>query len=161
MVSLASTTGFVTADYEKWVPVTQFILFMLLFMGGCAGSTAGAMKAIRVLLFGKQAAHEFFRTMHPYGVTKLRLNGSPVTGEMMRSVSAFMGLYLAVYVVSVSHGVAHRGRTSRRPSPPWPPPWAASARASAMWGPWTTSCGWRRPPSSCSRSTCSPDDSSW
>jgi trk system potassium uptake protein TrkH len=75
---------------------------MLLFMGGCAGSTAGAMKAIRVLLFGKQAAHEFYRTMHPYGVTKLRLNGGPVTGEMMRSVSAFMGLYLAVYVASVS-----------------------------------------------------------
>ena len=102
VVSLASTTGFVTADYEKWAPVTQFILFMLLFMGGCAGSTAGAMKAIRVLLFGKQAAHEFFRTMHPYGVTRIRLNGSPVTGEMMRSVSAFMGLYLAVYVVSVA-----------------------------------------------------------
>jgi trk system potassium uptake protein TrkH len=102
VVSLASTTGFVTADYEKWAPVTQFILFMLLFMGGCAGSTAGAMKAIRVLLFGEQAAHEFFRSMHPYGVTKVRLNGSPVTGEMMRSVSAFMGLYLGVYVVSVA-----------------------------------------------------------
>jgi trk system potassium uptake protein len=102
VVSLASTTGFVTADYEKWLPAAQFILFMLLFMGGCAGSTAGAMKVIRVLLFGKQAVHEFFRTMHPYGVTKLRLNGGPVTNEMMRSVSAFMGLYLAVYVVSVS-----------------------------------------------------------
>ena len=64
-MSLASTTGFVTADYEKWQPLAQFILFMLLFMGGCAGSTAGAMKAIRVLLFGKQAVHEFFRTVHP------------------------------------------------------------------------------------------------
>ncbi len=102
VVSLASTTGFVTADYEKWLPAAQFILFLLLFMGGCAGSTAGAMKVIRVLLFGKQAAHEFFRTMHPYSVTKLRLNGGVVTNEMMRSVSAFMGLYLAVYVVSVS-----------------------------------------------------------
>jgi trk system potassium uptake protein TrkH len=63
---------------------------MLLFMGGCAGSTAGAMRVIRVLLFGKQAAHELFRTMHPNGVTKLRLNGSVVTNA---SVSAFMGLY--------------------------------------------------------------------
>ena len=100
VVSLASTTGFVTADYEKWQPLAQFILFMLLFMGGCAGSTAGAMKAIRVLLFGKQAVHEFFRTVHPYAVTTPRLNGRPVTGSMMRSVSAFMGLYLMVYVVS-------------------------------------------------------------
>jgi trk system potassium uptake protein TrkH len=102
VVSLASTTGFVTADYEKWPWVTQFILFMLLFMGGCAGSTAGAMKAVRVLLFGKQATHEFHRTVHPYAVTDLRLNGQTVTGEMMRSVSAFMGLYLAVYVFSVA-----------------------------------------------------------
>jgi trk system potassium uptake protein TrkH len=101
VVSLASTTGFVTADYEKWQPLTQFILFLLLFMGGCAGSTAGAMKAIRVLLFGKQAVHEFHRTVHPYAVTKTRLNGQPVTHDMMRSVSAFMGLYLLVYVVSV------------------------------------------------------------
>jgi trk system potassium uptake protein TrkH len=102
VVSLASTTGFVTADYEKWPWVTQFILFMLLFMGGCAGSTAGAMKVVRVLLFGKQATHEFHRTVHPYAVTSLRLNGQPVTGDMMRSVSAFMGLYLTVYVVSVA-----------------------------------------------------------
>jgi len=100
VVSLASTTGFVTADYEKWQPLAQFILFMLLFMGGCAGSTAGAMKAIRVLLFGKQAVHEFFRTVHPNAVTSPRLNGQPVTGSMMRSVSAFMGLYLMVYVAS-------------------------------------------------------------
>jgi trk system potassium uptake protein len=102
VVSLASTTGFVTSDYEKWQPATQFILFMLLFMGGCAGSTAGAMKVVRVLLFGKAAAHEFHRTVHPYGVTQLRLNGKPVTNDMMRSVSAFMGLYLVVYVFSVS-----------------------------------------------------------
>jgi trk system potassium uptake protein TrkH len=100
VVSLASTTGFVTANYEEWLPLAQFILFLLLFMGGCAGSTAGAMKAIRVLLFGKQAVHEFFRTVHPHAVTTPRLNGKPVTSSMMRSVSAFMGLYLMVYVVS-------------------------------------------------------------
>jgi len=101
VVSLGSTTGFVTADYEKWQPVTQFILFLLLFMGGSAGSTAGAMKAIRVLLLGKQAVHEFYRTVHPRAVTSTRLNGKPVTHDMMRSVSAFMGLYMLVYAVSV------------------------------------------------------------
>ena len=102
VVSLASTTGFVTADYEKWQPLAQYILFMLLFMGGCAGSTAGAMKVIRVLLFVKQAVHEFFETVHPYAVSTPRINGKPVTRGMMRSVSAFIGLYLLVYVVSVS-----------------------------------------------------------
>jgi trk system potassium uptake protein TrkH len=102
VVSLASTTGFVTADYEKWQPLAQFILFMLLFMGGCAGSTAGAMKVIRVLLFVKQAVHEFFVTTHPHAVSTPRLNGKPVTRDMMRAVSGFIGLYLLVYVVSVS-----------------------------------------------------------
>ena len=102
VVSLASTTGFVTADYEKWQPTAQYILFMLLFMGGCAGSTAGAMKVIRVQLFAKQAVHEFHDTVHPYAVSTPRLNGKPITHEMMRSVSAFMGLYLLIYVISVS-----------------------------------------------------------
>jgi len=102
VVSLASTTGFVTADYEKWQPLAQYILFMLLFMGRCAGSTAGAMKAIRVLLFAKQAVHESFETVRAYAVSTPRINGNPVTRDMMRSVSAFIGLYLLVYVVSVS-----------------------------------------------------------
>jgi trk system potassium uptake protein len=102
VVSLASTTGFVTADYEKWQPTAQYILFMLLFMGGCAGSTAGAMKVVRVQLFAKQAVHEFQDTVHPYAVSTPRLNGKPITHGMMRSVSAFMGLYLLIYVISVS-----------------------------------------------------------
>ena len=91
-----------TADYEIWQPTAQYILFMLLFMGGCAGSTAGAMKVIRVQLFAKQAVHEFHDTVHPYAVSTPRLNGKPITREMMRSVSAFMGLYLLIYVISVS-----------------------------------------------------------
>jgi trk system potassium uptake protein TrkH len=60
------------------------------------------MKAIRVLLFVKQAAHEFFVTTHPHAVSTPRLNSKPVTRDMMRAVSGFMGLYLLVYVVSVS-----------------------------------------------------------
>jgi trk system potassium uptake protein TrkH len=102
VVSIASTTGFATADYELWAPLAQFILFMLLFMGGCAGSTAGAMKAIRVQLFSKQALHGFFHTVHPYAVAPPRLGGKVVTGDMMRAVSAFMGLYLLVWVISTA-----------------------------------------------------------
>lgn len=124
VVSLASTTGFVTADYEKWQPAAQFILFMLLFMGGCAGSTAGAMKVIRVLLFAKQAVRGFFETVHPYAVSAPRLNGKPVTSDMMRSVSAFMGLYLVVFVIATA-GVSLTGMNF---------PTALSAVATAMGG---------------------------
>jgi len=102
VVSTASTTGFATADYEKWAPLAQFILFTLLFMGGSAGSTAGAMKAIRVYLFAKQALRGLFTTVHPQSVAPVRLGGRAVAPEVMRGISTFMGLYLLTYVVAVA-----------------------------------------------------------
>ncbi len=102
VVSTASTTGFATADYEKWAPLAQFILFMLLFMGGSAGSTAGAMKAIRVYLFAKQALRGLFTTVHPQSVAPVRLGGRVVAPEVMHGISTFMGLYLLTYVVAVA-----------------------------------------------------------
>jgi trk system potassium uptake protein TrkH len=101
VVSTGTTTGFATADYEKWPPVTQYVLFLLLFMGGSAGSTAGAMKAIRVLLFSKQALRSLFATLHPYAVTPPRLAGRVVDPTTMRAVSAFMGMYLLTWAFAV------------------------------------------------------------
>ena len=102
VVSTASTTGFATADYEKWAPLAQLILFLLLFMGGSAGSTAGAMKAVRVYLFAKQALRGLFTTVHPQSVAPVRLGGRAVAPEVMRGISTFMGLYLLTYVVAVA-----------------------------------------------------------
>jgi trk system potassium uptake protein len=102
VVTTASTTGFVTADYEKWAPLAQLIIFLLLFMGGSAGSTAGAMKAIRVYLFAKQALRGLYTTIHPQSVAPVRLGGQAVAPEVMRGISTFMGLYLLTYVVSVA-----------------------------------------------------------
>jgi trk system potassium uptake protein TrkH len=108
VVSLGSTTGFATADYELWPPLAQFILFMLLFMGGCAGSTAGAMKAIRVLIFSKAAIRGLFGTVHPQAVAPPRLGGRAVTAGMLQAVSAFIGMYLITYVIAVA-GVSLTG----------------------------------------------------
>lgn len=124
VVSTASTTGFATADYEKWAPLAQLILFLLLFMGGCAGSTAGAMKVIRVQLFSKQALHGFFHTVHPYAVAPPRLGGKAVTSDMMRAVSAFIGLYLVVWGFA-SAGLSLTGMDFQT---------ATSAAATAMGG---------------------------
>lgn len=100
--SMGTTTGFAIADYELWAPLAQLIIFGLLFMGGCAGSTGGAMKVIRVQLFAKQAWHGFFHTVHPYAVAAPRLGGKAVTADMMRAVSAFVGLYLMVWAVAAA-----------------------------------------------------------
>ncbi len=99
VVATGSTTGFAVADYELWAPAAQFLIFLLMFMGGCAGSTAGAMKVVRVQLFAKQSVRGFFHTLHPSAASPPRLSGRPVTGEMMRAVSAFIGLYLIVFVI--------------------------------------------------------------
>ena len=99
VVSTASTTGFSGADYELWAPAAQFIIFLLMFMGGCAGSTAGGMKVVRVRLFFSQAWQGFFRTLHPHAVSPPRLGGRPITPSMMRSVSTFIGLYLFMFAV--------------------------------------------------------------
>jgi trk system potassium uptake protein TrkH len=99
VVSTASTTGFSGADYELWAPAAQFIIFLLMFMGGCAGSTAGGMKVVRVQLFFKQALQGFFRTLHPHAASPTRLGGRPISSPMMRLVSTFIGLYLFMFVV--------------------------------------------------------------
>lgn len=96
--STVSTTGFSGADYELWAPAAQFVIFLLMFMGGCAGSTAGGIKVVRIQLFFKQAFQGFFRTLHPHATSPPRLGGRPVTANMMRSVSSFVGLYLLIFV---------------------------------------------------------------
>lgn len=71
-------------------------------MGGCAGSTAGAMKVIRVQLFFKQAFRGFFHTVHPSAVAPPCYGGRPVTLDMMRLVSAFIGLYVFTLVIATA-----------------------------------------------------------
>jgi len=95
----ASTTGFALADYELWAPLGQYVVFLLLFVGGCAGSTAGAMKVIRVQIFAKQAWRGLFRTVHPTAVAPPRLGERAVTTEMLRSVFSFIGLYLLTWAL--------------------------------------------------------------
>lgn len=99
VVSMGSTTGFALGDYELWAPLAQYLIFLLLFVGGCAGSTGGAMKVIRVQLFTKQTLRGLFRTVHPHAVAPPRLGDKAVTAEMMRSVFSFIGLYLLTWAL--------------------------------------------------------------
>jgi trk system potassium uptake protein TrkH len=75
VVSVITTTGFVTADYEKWPYGAQFILLLLMFVGGCAGSTGGAVKNVRILVLLKRVGVEVRRILHPRGVIPVRLGG--------------------------------------------------------------------------------------
>ena len=99
VVSIATTTGFVTADYDTWPAFSKSILLILMFVGGCAGSTGGAIKNIRVLLLLKQAYREIHKLIHPKAVTPIRLGDKTVSEEVMRNITGFFFLYIFIFVI--------------------------------------------------------------
>ncbi|WP_104421536.1 TrkH family potassium uptake protein [Neolewinella xylanilytica] len=98
VVSLITTTGFVTADYTSWAPSLTMICFVLLFLGACAGSTSGGIKIIRNLVFLKNSYLEFRRIVHPQAIIPLRLNGQIVPGRIITHIFNFLLLYLILFV---------------------------------------------------------------
>lgn len=96
-VSLTTTTGFVTADYEVWAPGAQMVLFGLLFVGGMAGSTGGGIKAVRVLLLLKQSAMELRKHLHPRAVLLARVGRHVVSEGVLANVIGFVILYLLCF----------------------------------------------------------------
>ena len=100
VTSILTTTGYVTADYERWSPVVQYILFALMFFGGCAGSTGGSVKCIRILLLLKQAYKEIYGLIHPHAVSTIKLGKKTVPADVMESVLGFSLVYLGIFVVA-------------------------------------------------------------
>ncbi|MCF8261919.1 MAG: TrkH family potassium uptake protein [Melioribacteraceae bacterium] len=99
VVSLITTTGYVTADYEMWGPFFQVLFFLLLFIGGCAGSTGGGIKVVRHLLLFKNSLLELRRLIHPRAVIPVRFNGTAVPQDIISNVLAFFLFYILIFVV--------------------------------------------------------------
>ncbi len=99
IVSIVSTTGYVTADYTSWdVHLTMFF-FMLMFIGASAGSTAGGVKIVRHVILFKNSLLEAKRLIHPNAVIPLRFNHKPVTKDITFNVMAFMIIYIMVFAI--------------------------------------------------------------
>lgn len=98
--SILTTTGFATADFERWAPAPQFLLLGLMFIGGCTGSTAGGLKVARVLLLGRVVEREFKRMVERRGVFAVRL-GRDVVPE-----STLHALLNLVYLTFLFNGAA-------------------------------------------------------
>jgi len=96
-VSLLTTTGFGTADFSTWPLFAPFMLFMASFIGGCAGSTAGGMKVMRVLLILKQGVREIKRLIHPNGVFPVKVGHRRVSDKVVESVWGFFSVYIMAY----------------------------------------------------------------
>ncbi len=98
VVSIITTTGFVTADYELWGVFFHTIFFLMLFIGGSAGSTGGGVKVVRHLLLIKNSALELRRLVHPRAVIPVRYNNNSVSKDIIFNIMAFLLFYLAIFV---------------------------------------------------------------
>ena len=97
VVSVVTTTGFGTSDFALWVPGAQLVLFLLFFLGGMAGSTAGGMKMVRVLLVLKHSWLEIRKQLHPRAVFVPKVGGKPVREDVMLNVLGFMLIYMMLF----------------------------------------------------------------
>lgn len=97
LVSIVTTTGFVTADYTGWAPLATVIFFMLMFVGASTGSTAGGVKVVRHIILLKNSLLELRRQIHPAAVLPVRLNNKAVTSEITFNIMAFMIIYFMVF----------------------------------------------------------------
>ncbi len=99
VVSVITTTGFGTANLSQWPLMTPVLLMFIGFIGGCAGSTAGGMKVVRVLLVAKQAAREMFFLVYPKGLRPIKLGNRVLPERTIQAVWGFFSLYVATFVV--------------------------------------------------------------
>lgn len=99
VVTIMTTTGFMTADYEAWPPMAQVVLMVLMFFGGMIGSTGGGIKQVRMMLMLKQGYRELFQLIHPRAVITLKLDEKFLTKELLGGIWGFVFLFLAVTVV--------------------------------------------------------------
>lgn len=101
VAAVQTTTGFGTDDYDAYPQSARMLLFATMFVGGCAGSTAGGMKVSRILVLAKAAARELARTIRPSEVRVLRVGRTVIPEETLRSIAGFATLFVLTYVVAV------------------------------------------------------------
>lgn len=100
VVSLGSSTGYATIDYDLWPEFSKVILFLVMAIGACAGSTGGGFKVSRVMILIQDMKNELFRVVHPKIVKKPHLEGRVVDEVTVCSVKSYLTIYLVIYLAS-------------------------------------------------------------
>jgi trk system potassium uptake protein TrkH len=101
LVSIMTTTGFATADFNAWPTFLPFFLIFLSFFGACAGSTGGGIKIGRMLILWQQGVREIYQLVHPNAVLPIKINNRKVPDRIADAIWAFFGVYLAVFYLMV------------------------------------------------------------
>ncbi len=100
VVSMGGTCGYVTADFAAWPPASQFLLLILMFFGGSAGSTAGAIKIIRILVILKLLRLEVHKVLHPRGVIPVKIGDRFLPEDSTRNVAVFFAAYVFTFIIA-------------------------------------------------------------
>ena len=98
--SMITTTGFATADYAAWPEFSRAVLFILMFFGGCIGSTAGGLKIGRIMVMMRNAKNDLKRAVHPRTVKKVTLNGKTLDDGTVSGINTYFVLYMAIVFVT-------------------------------------------------------------
>ena len=100
VASIISTAGFTTLDFNLWPTLSKTILVLVMFVGACAGSTGGGIKVSRFVILFKGAIREIGQLIHPKQVKKITIDDKPVSGEVIKSVNAYLIIYVLVFALS-------------------------------------------------------------
>ena len=97
--SIVTTTGYTTADFDSWPHFSRALLFLLMFVGGCAGSTGGSVKVVRIVIVAKKLATDLRRLVRPHAVLPVRLGDRAIPDDVVTSVTTFFLLFLGLFAV--------------------------------------------------------------
>lgn len=100
VVSIITTTGFSSADFNLWPSFASFLLLMIMFLGGCAGSTSGSIKSVRIMVLIKKGYREIRKLIYPRGVFPIRVDDQAISEDIVSSISSFFLLYIFIAVTS-------------------------------------------------------------
>lgn len=101
VTSIITTTGFTTTDFNLWPMFSKTILFLLMVVGACAGSTGGGLKVSRFVVLIKSIKNEISAVIHPRSVKKLHLDGRVLSVEVVHSIRVYLAIYLGIYLFSI------------------------------------------------------------
>ena len=101
VASIISTTGYSTCDFNQWTGMAKAVLFMLMFIGGCEGSTAGGLKVSRIMIIAGSIRNELRRSLHQRAVTSIKIGGKTVDRETVTGVCTYLGLYLFIGIIAL------------------------------------------------------------
>jgi trk system potassium uptake protein TrkH len=96
-VSIATTTGFTTANFQNWPGFIPLLLIFSCFIGACAGSTCGGIKVIRILLLFKQGIREIKRLIHPNAIFTIKIGDKPISERIIEAVWGFLAVYVIIF----------------------------------------------------------------